>query len=69
MQLFSGEKTTLKSSLIILKYIFPYCPELPKQPKKPKQKNSCSKMWLTYQLYIKLLLKAVQDKKVVHYFE
>ena len=22
-----------------------YCPELPKQP---KQKNSCSKMWLTY---------------------
>ena len=28
-----------------------YCPELPKQP---KQKNSCSKMWLINQLYIKL---------------
>ena len=30
---------------------FPYCPEL---PKRPKQKNSCSKMWLTDQLYIEL---------------
>ena len=30
---------------------FPYCPDLPKWP---KQKNSCSKMWLIDQLYIKL---------------
>ena len=36
-------KTTLKSSKEILKYFFPYCPEL---PRRPKQKNLCSKMWL-----------------------
>ena len=30
---------------------FPYCPEL---PKRPKQKNSCSKVWLIDQLYLKL---------------
>ena len=30
---------------------FSYCPELPKWP---KQKNSCSKIWLIDQLYIKL---------------
>ena len=34
-----------------LRIFSPYCPELPKRPKK---KNSCSKMWLIDQQYIKL---------------
>ena len=43
------KKNTLKSCSEKLKStFFPYCPEL------PKQKNSCSKMWLIDQLYIKL---------------
>ena len=46
------EETTLKSRWEKLKpIIFSYCPEL---PKRPKQKNSCSKMCLLDQLYIKL---------------
>ena len=45
MQLFSAD-ATISNPLF-----FPYCPEL---PIRPKQKNSCSKMWLINQLYIKL---------------
>ena len=43
------EKDTLKSCSEIL--FFYYCPEL---PKRLKEKDSCSKMWLIDQLYIKL---------------
>ena len=44
------EKTTLKSCYTQFIFLY-YYPELPKQL---KQKNSCSKMWLIDQLYIKL---------------
>ena len=43
------EKTPLKVAQKI--HFFPYCPELPNWP---KQKNSCSKLWLIDQMYIKL---------------
>ena len=43
-------KNNLKSRYEIL-FFLKYCPEL---PKRPKQKNSCSKMWLIDQLYVKL---------------
>ena len=44
---------------------FPYCPELPKWP---KQKNSCSKMWLIDQLYIKLGYPATgADRGITQY--
>ena len=49
------EKATLKSySEIIRIFFFHFCPEL------SKLKNSCFKMWLTDQLYIKLGIKSLK---------
>ena len=51
---FAHKKLKKPPSKVAQKYSFfflHYCPELPKWP---KQKNSCSKMWLIDQLYIKL---------------
>ena len=60
MQLFSEKATILKkftheklkktSSKVAQKYSI----KDPELPKRPKQKNSCSKIWLIDQLYIKL---------------
>ena len=56
------EKTTPKSCSEILNFfIIPYCPDLPNWP---KQKNSCSKMWLINQLYIKLGLRLPNKRKI-----
>ena len=44
-------KKNFKGCTVISTHFFRYCPEL---PKRPKQNNSCFKMWLIDQLYIKL---------------
>jgi hypothetical protein len=61
MQFFSADVTIFKQKIpqkvektpskVAQKYSIFFQPEL---PKRPKQKNSCSKMWLIDQLYIKL---------------
>ena len=60
MQLFSVEATIFKiwplkkKKKLKRRFLISYRPELPNWPKK---KNSCSKMWLIDQLYVKLGLQ------------